>query len=185
MKRNSLWLLIFLLSATSCQQIYFDRMPGDRLQQIPKELTGKYQSYDWKKINGIMKRDSNGMVTVKVGSIILHTERAETYNLCDTFTFSKYKDYYFISERVAPDYWTCYILQKTQKGFVGMPVILTDEKSDTALLFLKKYFPWMEYTVFVDDTSKRVYYTKTNEEEIIHYFTAISKSKGYTEYIRK
>ncbi len=185
MRKNILWLLILIVPVTSCENIYFDRMPGSRLQQIPKELTGKYQSYDWKKRDGVMKRDSNGLVTVKSGSIILHTKRAETYNLCDTFTFSKYNNYYFISERAAKGFWTCYTIQKTPTGFIGTPVILTGEKSDTTLSFLRKYFPLMQYTSFAGDTSKLVFYTKTNEDEIIRYFSAICKSQGYTEYIRK
>ena len=184
MRKNYLFLLILILFAISCNEIYFDRMPGTKLSQIPKEFTRKYFQYSFQIKDGLMEKDSGGFVIVKRGSIVFQDKKKETYTLCDTITFSKYNDYYFVSEKVAPNYWDCYALHKTAKGFIGMPVMLPSERNDTSLSFLRRYFPQIQYSNSASDTNK-YFYTKTNEDEIIQYFNDISKSQGYSEYIRK
>ncbi|HYV92866.1 MAG TPA: hypothetical protein VE978_13805 [Chitinophagales bacterium] len=191
MKCKLIFLFLTVISLASCDEIYFDRIPGQLLSSIPDKFVGEYDVYDHKSQNGKETAERNdSFLTVTKTSLNFHDKEIPLLNLNDTFTVSEYKGYHFISLRRQPEYWTCFILQETKRGFIGTAVLFTDDSPDkgqSSINEIKKYFPDVKVILMKkkDGSAEEEFYTQMNEEQVIAFFIDAVKKPEYSEFVKK
>ena len=197
MKYKIIFLLFTIFNLTSCDVIYFDRMPGQLLTSFPDKLVGDYRVYDHKLKDGkfTVEMGDDSVMTINKTSLNIHDKEVPLLSLNDTFTVSEYKGYYFISWRQPPSYWECFIFQETKNGFIGCAVLINQENSDanaskkdqSSINEVKKYFPGVHVITMKnsDGIEGEEFYTKMNEDQVIAFFKDEVKKPEYSEFVKR
>ncbi len=178
MKLKLLSLLLFTgLFWSGCVSIYYNRFPGTALNEIPKKFQGHFSGesitetdnffllYEMDTLSGIMETKINYEIDAHSFNIL--RKKPVSYTLSDTLVFSKYKKYYFISNKTL-DGWEMALIDKYH-GSLRLTPICYNLNDSTTVQIVEQYFN-------TNNSSSNVI---MNEEALILYYKDRLKGKNY------
>jgi len=178
MKLKLLSLLLFTgLLWSGCVSIYYNRYPGTALNEIPKKFQGDFSGksitetdnffllYEMDTLSGQMETDIHYSIGNNEFKIL--KLKPESYTLSDTVVFSKYKKYYFISNKTL-DGWEIALIDKYH-GSIRLTPICYNLNDSTTVQIVEQYFE-------TNNSSSNV---MMNEEALISYYKDRLKGRNY------
>lgn len=166
-KQLFLFLAIILLSA--CSLATFDRYPGTRLNEIPKQYQGYYKQVVPEKL--LDSEDSTGLRIGPTWWEMVKPESTQRTWMGDSIILSQYKDHYFISvKNYNRKYWYIFVAQPDSKNnsITTRPIVARGRKFP-----LRKHMQQIHEA----DSNETVY--RMNEEQLLKYYhRVIQKHPG-------
>ena len=160
-----------------CVSIYFNRYPGEALNEIPGKFQGNFSSksvnetdnffllYEMDTVTGLM--ETNNKYEIRNDGWKILKKNPESYTLCDTVVLSKYKKYYFISNKTL-DGWETALIDKYH-GSVRITPIGYNLNDSTTVQVVEQYFE-------TNNSSSNV---MMNEDALITYYKEQLKNRNY------
>ena len=164
--------LISLVCLSACDVVHFNRIPGTAQDTIPAEFRGEYML-------AIKKKEKSNLDTLtfyvgKNSYTRIDKNEVEIKFLSDSLMFSRYGDFYFLSEKQL-GMWTTNVLKLKGKDLYVFLVEVNGSSSSDKLKTLKKYFNNARVEV---NGTQEIFAADMNEEKMLKYVSKNLKHKG-------
>lgn len=173
-KLNLILLSLCTALLSSCMMAQFDRVPGERLSQIPEQWRGTYKQIG----STEYKTDSEDSTRVILGDNwweLHRTDTTERYYMGDSIALSTLQHLYFISVRSpSRKFWYVLVAEISADGKVQVRPIVPQVGCYKLRKKMKR----------VHDTGTDVVYSM-NETELLRYYRKAIRKKPAFELVKE
>ncbi len=190
MKRNLfLFLCIALLSACAAN---FDRFPGEKLNEFPKEIQGEYSVKDKPAFFALFSKKDSTIINITSDKIISNVNN-ESLMLNENNVFSKFGKYYALSYRDdnASNGWDVSIVKADKNSLLVYNVEKNKKYADKLLsLFVNETYARQSDGTFkkiVSDNEIKLRLMKANSSDTVVIFKMNEESLNliFEKYVSK
>lgn len=173
-KLNLILVLFCSALLSSCMLAQFDRVPGERLSQIPEPLRGTYKQVGSTEYKADLE-DSTRVILGDTWWELHRTDTTELYYMGDSIALSTLQQMYFISVRNPEHkFWYVLVAEVSADGKVQVRPIVPQ----VGCLKLRKKMKRL------NDTGNDVVYTM-NETELLRYYRKAIRKKPAIELVKE